>query len=139
MKKILLSLLFVGFAMTSFSQMSSWEVKWNFYSQRYEGLIILAGNVGTFRVLVKDKSSGKVLDTVDQTCTVTHYRDGSSEIECYNPKSKKGLDYSPDNFKIFSNGAMYQMDDSGNWSTQISMRQITDIYDLMAMKNKYGL
>lgn len=143
MKKSLFTFLLL-FVLTLFNstaysqQMTSWEIKWNFYGIRHEGLMILSGNVGTFRVKCIDRNSKELVDVVDQYVKRSYVWDGVI-LNCYNPTSHVGSDYSADNFKIFNNGIMYMMDNDGNWSNEIVMRQIIDMNDLLRMKDKYGL
>ena len=127
------------FAVNAKSQnMTSWEIKWNFFGVRHEGLMILSGNIGTFRVKVIDRNSGQLLDVVDQYVKVKA-KSGGTVLNCYNPQSRFGNSYSADNFFINDEGEMYMMDDGGNWSTEVAITEISEMSDLLRMKRKYGL
>jgi hypothetical protein len=140
MKKILVIVLFMVLAVMAKSQsMTAWEIKWNFYGVRHEGLMILAGNTGTFRVKVIDRSSGELLDVVDQYVKAKSKSDGTV-LNCYNPQSMSGSSsYSADNFFVSDDGEMFMMDDNGNWSAEVTITEISEMSDLLRMKKKYGL
>ena len=137
--KLLILFYLLTFSITSHAQqMSSWEIKWNFYGIRHEGLMILSGNIGTFRVICYNRNNRQIVDIVDQYVVASRVSNGVN-LNCSSPRSHYNRLYSADNFKIFNNGSMYMLDNSGNWSTEIWMRRITQAYDLITMKQKYGL
>lgn len=131
--------LFLVFSLTIFSQnITSWEIKWNFYNLRHEGLMMLMGNTGTFRVRVINRNNGLLVNVVDQYVKVKNDDDGL-KLQCYNPRTHYGGSYSADNFFLDNDGDFYMMDDDGNWSREISITQIRELSDLYVMKQKYGL
>ena len=140
MKKsiLLFTGLFLLVSINAYAEITSWEIKWNYYQFRSEGLMLLVGKVGTFRVKTFNRNNGALLDVVDQYVTAKIVSDGIV-LNCYNPRSANGRSYSADNFKILNNGSMYTIDDNGVWSTQVGMRQITDTYELLRIKQKYNL
>jgi len=138
-KLIVFGLLMILAVAVQAQSMSSWEIKWNFYGVRHEGLMILAGNVGTFRVKIMDRNSGELMDVVDQYVKVKVKSTGIV-MNCYNPRSMNGYNtYSADNFFLDKDDSMYMMDDAGNWSTEVGITEISNMDALMRMKRKYGL
>jgi hypothetical protein len=80
MKKIKFILVVCLITLLSFSiqaqNITSWEIKWDFYNARHEGLMILSGGIGTFRVKVINRSTGDLVDIIDQYVTTRTVRDG---------------------------------------------------------------
>ena len=137
MKKLILVCLVALCSLPAFSQ-SAWEITWDFYGIRHQGLMMLDDdNTGFFRVNCYNLYYGNLIDVVDQDVIARSVYDGVV-LNCYNPRSAYSTMYSADNFKIFQNGAMYMMDDSGNWSTMITMSEVR-LSNLNRMLIKYGL
>jgi serine/threonine protein kinase len=122
------------------SQNSYFEIIWNLYNIRHEGLLVIEkeGNKGIFRVLCIDKNTEQVYDCVDQLVTGRKVRDGIV-LNCSNPISHGGYSYSPNNIKLFYNGDIYIEDDAGYWSTYVDAYEITNEYQFERMLRKYGL
>lgn len=122
------------------SQNSYFEIIWNLYNIRHEGLLVIEkeGNKGIFRVLCIDKNTEQVYDCVDQSVTGRKVRDGIV-LNCSNPISHGGYSYSPNNIKLFYNGDIYIEDDAGYWSTYVDAYEITNEYQFERMVRKYGL
>lgn len=100
-----------------------YSIVWNFYNIQHQGILVLEGGSGLLEVSCYDRSNGQLVNVIQEDVSVTEVNDGWI-INCSNVSSKYNRPYSADNFKLFRNGAMYMMDNSGNWSTEISMTKL---------------
>jgi len=141
MKKILLIFVAVIAFGTSVYSQTAWEITWDFYGTRHQGLLLVdSDNTGLLRVKCWNIYYGTLIDVVDQDVVVRKVYDGVI-INCYNPRSTiyNYTNYSADNFKIFNNGTMYMQDDNGNWSSMIVMYEITTTAQLNAKMREFDL
>jgi hypothetical protein len=102
MKKLFLVFLVSLFSFSAFSQ-TAWEITWDFYGTRHQGLLLVDGdNTGLLRVKCRNIYNGALIDIVDQDVIADRVYDGVA-IYCYRPRTMSGsIMYSADNFKIFN-------------------------------------
>ncbi len=117
-----------------------WEIAWNFFNFRHQGLMVLTGNNnGILHVRVFDRTTGELVQGVYENVQAQNTYDGSL-LQCYNPRVVRGDGhYTADNFKFFENGTMMMMDDAGNWSYEVRLRQIINREEMDELTEQYGL
>ena len=122
MRKVFFMLFLVTMPLITKAQSMVTEISWNVYNQNYTGLLVLyPNNKGVLKVKTFITGTGWVWVQEDAVLTNQYDMWGNctSYINCYNPKTNPYVPWAADNFIVYPNGAMYTLDASGTWSTQI--------------------
>lgn len=122
MRKAIALYLLVMMVIACKAQSMVTEISWNAPDGNYTGLMVLyPNNKGVFKV--KHFIAGVGWSWCTQDAVLTNQYDVfgncTSYINCYNPRTQPYYPYAADNFIVYPNGAMYTLDASGTWSTQI--------------------